>query len=53
MFYSKPWLHFDWVFALSSEGKKFKKNCDFVHSISENLIKKRKEALVRTKSALN
>lgn len=43
----KPWLYPDFVFYLSPLGRRFKKDCDFVHSVSEEVIKTRREALGR------
>ena len=33
---------------MSSLGKQFKKNCDFVHTVADEVIKKRKQTLVCT-----
>nr|AFP66954.1 cytochrome P450 [Perinereis nuntia] len=41
----RPWLYPDFIYYLTSEGRKFKKYCDFVHTVSEEIIKKRKETL--------
>lgn len=41
----KPWLYPDFIFYLTSRGRKFTKNCDFVHGVAEDIIRKRKEAL--------
>jgi len=40
-----PHLLPDLTFYMSSLGRKFKKDCDFVHSVSENIIEKRRLAL--------
>ena len=37
---------FDTLYYMSSMGKQFKKNCDFVHKIADDVIKKRKQTLV-------
>ena len=42
----KPWLYPDWVYYITREGKKFWKNCDYVHGVAEDVIRQRKEALV-------
>ncbi|XP_048238893.1 leukotriene-B4 omega-hydroxylase 3-like isoform X1 [Haliotis rufescens] len=42
-----PLLYNDFVFSCTKMGRRFKQQCDFVHSISENLIKKRRETLDR------
>lgn len=41
----KPWLYPDFIYSLTSDGRKFKKYCDFVHSVSEDIIQKRKQTL--------
>ncbi|KAK6196281.1 hypothetical protein SNE40_001534 [Patella caerulea] len=43
--FMKPWLHFDWVFNLTKLGKDFKKHCDYVHNVAEEIISKRREVL--------
>ncbi|XP_023932769.1 cytochrome P450 4F4-like [Lingula anatina] len=40
-----PWLHLEWIWRLSPTGRKFKKNCKYVHSVSEEIIRKRRETL--------
>ena len=37
---------------MSSLGKQFKKNCDYVHTVADEVIKKRKQTLVCTRSNL-
>ncbi|KAH3739908.1 hypothetical protein DPMN_046598 [Dreissena polymorpha] len=32
---------------MTGTGRQFKKDCDFVHSVAEKVIDKRKETLVR------
>jgi cytochrome P450 len=41
----RPWLYPSFVYNLSPTGRKFKENCDFVHEISEEIIRTRREAL--------
>jgi len=41
----KPWLYPDFIYSLTSDGRKFKKYCDFVHTVSEDIIQKRKQTL--------
>ncbi|XP_041376951.1 cytochrome P450 4F6-like [Gigantopelta aegis] len=43
--YFKPWLHPSWIYNLTSDGRRFHKNCDFVHKVAEDIIAKRKDAL--------
>ncbi|XP_046358280.2 ultra-long-chain fatty acid omega-hydroxylase-like isoform X3 [Haliotis rufescens] len=42
-----PWHAFDFIFYNSSEGKKFRKHCDFVHRWAEDIIDKRRQTLER------
>ena len=45
--FRKPWLYPDWIFFnLTSTGRKFRRESDYVHSVSEDIIHKRREALV-------
>ncbi|ESO07244.1 hypothetical protein HELRODRAFT_191108 [Helobdella robusta] len=39
----KPWQHFDFIYKLSADSKKFTKLCKYIHDISDGLIKERKE----------
>ncbi|KAH9504233.1 hypothetical protein Btru_064424 [Bulinus truncatus] len=41
----QPWLHADWLYFLTPNGRKFKKHCEFVHRVAEDIINKRKEAI--------
>ncbi|KAL8571092.1 hypothetical protein ACOMHN_010553 [Nucella lapillus] len=41
----KPWLHFDWLYRLSGEGRQWNKLCDAVHKVSEELINRRRKIL--------
>ncbi|KAI8775217.1 poly [ADP-ribose] polymerase 3 [Biomphalaria glabrata] len=41
----QPWLHSDWLYFLTPSGRKFKKHCDFVHRVAEDIINKRKESI--------
>ncbi|XP_022100029.1 cytochrome P450 4F22-like isoform X2 [Acanthaster planci] len=38
-------LYFNLPFGLSSVGRKFKKNCDFVHKVADEIIKRRRKQL--------
>ncbi|PVD29000.1 hypothetical protein C0Q70_11597 [Pomacea canaliculata] len=42
-----PLFALDFIYFLSSHGRKFKALCDFAHSVAENVIKARKERLER------
>ncbi|XP_076451559.1 ultra-long-chain fatty acid omega-hydroxylase-like isoform X2 [Babylonia areolata] len=41
----KPWQHFEWLYRLLPEGRRWYKLCDFVHSVSEELIDRRRQIL--------
>lgn len=41
----QPWVHADWIYFLTPSGREFKKNCDEVHRVADNVIQKRKAAL--------
>ncbi|KAK6165884.1 hypothetical protein SNE40_022705 [Patella caerulea] len=41
----KPWLQFDWLFNLTKLGKDFKKHCDYVHNVAEEIISKMRKVL--------
>ncbi|KAK2169193.1 hypothetical protein LSH36_12g34012 [Paralvinella palmiformis] len=41
----RPWLYPDVIFNLTSKGRQFRHYCDYVHSVSEKLIKTRKMIL--------
>lgn len=41
----KPWFYPDFLFYLSPSGREFKKNCDYVHKVAEDIIAKRKKSL--------
>ncbi|KAL3861963.1 hypothetical protein ACJMK2_007970 [Sinanodonta woodiana] len=42
-----PYLFPDFIFYLSSLGRKFVKNCKFVHKVAEEVIDKRRETLAK------
>ncbi|XP_048752320.2 cytochrome P450 4F1-like [Ostrea edulis] len=42
---SKPWLSSDFIYYLTKNGKEMKKNCDFVHKVAEDVIRKRRKTL--------
>ncbi|PVD29290.1 hypothetical protein C0Q70_11887 [Pomacea canaliculata] len=42
-----PWLRSDAIYFLTSEGRKFKRCCDFAHSIADDVIRARQESLAR------
>ncbi|KAK3594417.1 hypothetical protein CHS0354_037442 [Potamilus streckersoni] len=41
----KPYLYPDIIFYLTSRGRRFKRNCDLVHSVAEDVIKNRRASL--------
>ncbi|KAL4221625.1 hypothetical protein ACF0H5_019882 [Mactra antiquata] len=38
-------LYPDFIFNMTSMGRKFKKHCDYVHGVAEDVIRKRKQTL--------
>lgn len=40
----RPWLHMEFIYKWSSDGKKFAKALDVLHGYSTNVIRKRREA---------
>ncbi|XP_071147890.1 cytochrome P450 4F4-like [Mytilus edulis] len=45
-----PWLHFDSVYYLTTNGRTFKKHCDYVHKVTEDIIDSRKNVLKKEQS---
>ncbi|XP_069118740.1 cytochrome P450 4F2-like [Argopecten irradians] len=45
-----PLLHPNFIFYLTSEGRRFRRNCDFVHTVTEEIISKRKTTLMELTS---
>ncbi|XP_062617356.1 leukotriene-B4 omega-hydroxylase 3-like [Saccostrea cucullata] len=41
----KPWFYSDFLFSLSPSGQEFRKNCDYVHKVAEDIIEKRRKSL--------
>ncbi|XP_059138467.1 cytochrome P450 4F2-like [Physella acuta] len=41
----RPWLHNDFIYFLTSEGRRFKQKCNFVHGVADFIIKSRREKL--------
>ncbi|XP_069136543.1 ultra-long-chain fatty acid omega-hydroxylase-like isoform X1 [Argopecten irradians] len=41
----KPWVHNDLVYLLTSDGRRYKRHCDYVHQVAEDIIRKRREAM--------
>ncbi|XP_041348004.1 cytochrome P450 4F22-like [Gigantopelta aegis] len=42
----KPWFHSDFIYFLTPSGREFKKHCNFVHKVAEEIIENRQKALV-------
>ena len=43
--FRRPYLYPDIIWNLSSIGRTFNKNCDYVHSVAEDIIAKRRQTL--------
>ena len=43
---SNPFLYIDIIYNLTSNGKKWKKGCEYAHHVAYDLIKKRRKELV-------
>ncbi|XP_048743248.2 ultra-long-chain fatty acid omega-hydroxylase-like isoform X2 [Ostrea edulis] len=41
----KPWFYSDMLFYMSPSGREFKRNCDYVHKVAEDIIEKRRLSL--------
>ncbi|KAK3589553.1 hypothetical protein CHS0354_041681 [Potamilus streckersoni] len=41
----KPYLFPDWIYFLTTKGRRFSKHCDLVHRVAEDIIEKRKKTL--------
>ncbi|XP_060068964.1 ultra-long-chain fatty acid omega-hydroxylase-like isoform X2 [Ylistrum balloti] len=41
----KPWLYPDFIFYLTSGGRRFRRQCNYVHSVAEEVIDKRQRIL--------
>ncbi|WAR15155.1 CP4F6-like protein, partial [Mya arenaria] len=46
-------LYPDFIFYMTSMGRKFKKHCDYVHTVAEEVIQKRKAALANSNTAVD
>ena len=44
--FRSPWLHYNFIYYLTANGRQFKKDCDFVHKVTEEIIESRKYVLV-------
>lgn len=40
----RPWLLYDWIFAMTRVGKQYFKSIEYIHCFGREIIKKRKEA---------
>ncbi|ESP03555.1 hypothetical protein LOTGIDRAFT_237658 [Lottia gigantea] len=41
----QPWLYFDTFYYMTKDGKRFREQCNYVHSVSEEIIEKRRKTL--------
>ncbi|XP_060561748.1 ultra-long-chain fatty acid omega-hydroxylase-like [Ruditapes philippinarum] len=42
----KFWLYPDFIYYLTSNGRRWKRACDLVHKVAENIIQERKQTLI-------
>ena len=42
----QPLTHIEWLYSLTREGKEFKRHCNYVHTVAEDIIAKRKAQIV-------
>ncbi|VDI19006.1 Hypothetical predicted protein [Mytilus galloprovincialis] len=40
-----PLMIFDFIYNMSSDGRSFRKDCDYIHSVADNVIDNRKKIL--------
>ncbi|KAK7506000.1 hypothetical protein BaRGS_00002722 [Batillaria attramentaria] len=48
----QPWFHDDWLYFLTPTGRHFRKCCNQVHEVAEEVIAKRQQVLANSKSVL-
>lgn len=41
-----PWLYPDFIYYNTEDGKRFQKNCNFVHNVASEVMQKRRKDLV-------
>jgi len=46
IFFRHPYLYPDIIYSLTRRGREFKRNCQYVHQVSDEIIQKRKQTLV-------
>lgn len=46
----KPWLHYDFVFKRTNQGKRYYKSLSTLHRFTKKVIKERKETVEQKKS---
>lgn len=44
--FRSPWLYPDFIFYNTADGKRFKKNCQYVHDVAADVMQKRRKELV-------
>ena len=44
--FSKFWLYPDIIYSLTNDGRRWKKACQYVHNVAEDIIEKRRNSLV-------
>ena len=44
-----PWLYPDFIYYNTEDGKRFQKNCNFVHNVASEVMQKRRKDLVNNR----
>ena len=47
VYFRRPWLYPDFIFYLTPRGLQFKRDCDYVHNLSKDIVEKRRMMLVK------
>lgn len=44
--FRSPWLYPDFIYYNTEDGKRFKKNCQYVHDVAADVMQNRRKELV-------
>lgn len=51
--FRSPWLYPDFIYYNTEDGKRFKKNCQYVHDVAADVMQNRRKELVWTSFIAN